>query len=94
MGYKVIYFEEKSPKRPIRIVLLTLMMFSLFLGWTFRHWEQGRALLFDMMLHIPEAKLDEAVQAMSEQLIDGRGLGETLHAFFQTVFPGSLEDLY
>ena len=91
MGYRIIYEDEKSKKRWTRLLILSLVFFGLFVGWTFRCWPEGRETMF---LWLFPCRAGEAVSVLEEYLNMGQDAAEAVSAFCRTLFFETGEIIY
>ena len=94
MGYRISYFQEEKKRRRSLAVPLTLLFLALFLGWTFRNWEEGSALVLETVFPVTAVEAQEAASEMTRQIEAGTGIVQAFSDFCQTVFPGEMESPY
>jgi len=94
MGYRITYFQEGKKRHRSRVVPFTLLFLALFLGWTVRNWEEGSALVLEILLPVTATEAQVAACEMTRQIEEGEGVVQAFTDFCQTVFPGEMEDPY
>ena len=94
MGYRITYFQEDGKRRRSWGVPLTVLFLTLFLGWTFRSWEEGSAFILETLFPVSAAEAREAAGEMAEQIGAGEGVVQAFTEFYQTVFLREMEGVY
>ena len=94
MGYKITYFGGDEKRSRSRAIPLTLLFLAIFLGWTFRNWEEGSSLILESLFSISAAEAREASGEMVERVGGGDGVVQAFTEFFQTVYSGGSEGPY
>ena len=94
MAYRITYFREEKKKRRSWAVPFTLLFLALFLGWTFRNWEEGSTLVLETIFPVAATEAQVAASEMTRQIEEGAGVVQAFTDFCQTVFPGEMESPY
>ena len=94
MGYRITYFQEDKKRRRPLAIPLTLLFLALFLGWTFRNWEEGSALILETVFPVTAVEAQEAACEMTRRIEDGTGVVQAFTDFCHAVFPGEMEGPY
>ena len=94
MGYRITYFQEGRRSHRSRTILLTLLFFATFLGWTFQNWEEGSSFILGALFPVTAEETREAVGEMAERIGEGDSVVQAFAEFYQTVFPGEVEGPY
>ena len=94
MGYRITYFREEKRATWSRAILLTLLFFAIFLGWTFRNWEEGGSLILRSLFPVTAEETCEAAGEMAERIGGGSGVVQAFTEFFQSVLPDEVEGAY
>lgn len=93
MGYKITYFDDKK-RSYLRMVILSMLFFAVFILWTFYSWDEGKAFILDKVFPVSVEDAENAIVVMVGNLKSGENLGETIATFVQTVFPGAGYHMY
>ena len=93
MGYKITYFDDKK-RSHLRMVILSMLFFAVFILWTFYSWDEGKAFILDKVFPVSVEDAENAIVVMVGNLKSGENLGETIATFVHTVFPGTGELMY
>lgn len=93
MGYKITYYDDKK-RSHLRMVILSMMFFAVFVLWTFNSWDEGKVFILDKIFPVPAEEAENAIVVMIRNLKRGENLGETIATFVHTVFPGTGELMY
>ena len=94
MGYRIIYFQEDKRPTRYRAILLTLLFLSIFLGWTFRNWEEESSLILGSVFPVMVEEARDAAGEIVEQIGEGGGVVQAFADFYHRVFPGEMEGPY
>ena len=93
MGYKITYYDDKK-RSYLRMVILSMLFFAVFILWTFNGWDEGKAFILDKVFLVSVEDAENAIVVMVGNLKSGENLGETIATFVQTVFPGAGYHMY
>ena len=70
------------------------MFLALFLGWTFRNWEEGSALVLETVFPVTAGEAQKAACEMTRRIEDGAGVVQAFTYFCHAVLFGEMEGLY
>lgn len=90
MGYRIVYGEEPTAGRTGHLGLWTAAFLLVFVMAVRLTWPLGTEYLREVL--VPEERTVEAFAQMVEGVGNGRGMGEAVTAFCQTVVAHGLAE--
>ena len=77
MGYKITYYDDKK-RSYLRMVILSMLFFAVFILWTFYSWDEGKAFILDKVFPVSVEDAENAIVVMVGNLKSGENFEKFL----------------